>query len=213
MLDIGGTELLVIAIATVLIVGPRELPRVMRTVTGYIRKIREMAGEFQSTMTDMANEADVADLRKELKEMADTDFEGEIDPTGSVSSSFKEIKDEVNGIKVQTSKPPGPTPLKWPPDDDTKSSDKKTGGSVKKDQDVSSIQAGAPQPLPVAPKPEPVAKKAGTKKAAAKKISAKKTAVKKAAAKKTAAKKTAVKKASAKKAAARKAPAAKTGSA
>ena len=46
----------------VIVVGPKEIPRVLRTVTGAMRKIRGMAREFQSSIDDLAREAELDDL-------------------------------------------------------------------------------------------------------------------------------------------------------
>jgi len=96
MLDIGWPELLIVALVTIIVVGPKELPRVLRTVTQMVRKIRSMASEFQSSLDDLAREAELDDLKKDIEKAATTDFAGEleheIDPTGEVSKSMREIE-------------------------------------------------------------------------------------------------------------------------
>ena len=64
MLDIGGWEFLVVAFILVMVVGPKELPKMLRGFTGIMRQIRRAANDFTSSMTDLANEADMADLKK-----------------------------------------------------------------------------------------------------------------------------------------------------
>ena len=68
MPDIGWQELFLIALVTILVVGPKEIPRVLRTVSLWAQKIRGMAREFQSGIDDLAREADLDDFRKELAE-------------------------------------------------------------------------------------------------------------------------------------------------
>lgn len=70
MLDIGAMELFVVAILALVVVGPKELPKLLRTVGGFMRKVREMAAEFRSGVEDLAAEVErevdpFADLRKE----------------------------------------------------------------------------------------------------------------------------------------------------
>ena len=72
MLGVGWPELMVIAVVTVLVVGPKELPRVLRTVMQLSRKAREMATEFQSGMDQLARESDLEDLRKEALKLEKT---------------------------------------------------------------------------------------------------------------------------------------------
>ena len=96
MLDIGWPELLLIGVITVLVVGPKELPRVLRTVTGFVRKAQGLAREFQTGMNDLARQADLDDLRKDMKDVErDTTgqlkidrFDRALDPDNSVAGMF-----------------------------------------------------------------------------------------------------------------------------
>jgi sec-independent protein translocase protein TatB len=96
MLDIGWVELSIIALITILVVGPKEIPRVLRTVTQVMRKVRGMASEFQSGIDDLAREAELDDLKKDIEKTASKDFASElentIDPTGEVTESVREIE-------------------------------------------------------------------------------------------------------------------------
>ncbi len=100
MFDIGWQELFLVAVVTILVVGPKELPRVLRSVTLGVRRIRAMASDFQSSVDDLAREADLDDLRKDLEKSADFDLESEledaIDPTGEVTESLHELGGELN---------------------------------------------------------------------------------------------------------------------
>lgn len=117
MLDIGWYELLVVAVITVLIVGPKELPRVLRTVTQFTRKLRSMASEFQSGIDDLAREAELDDLKKTIEDTASRDLEDEIesalDPTGEFTDSVREIGDSIK----EEPKAAGPDILNAPVDD------------------------------------------------------------------------------------------------
>ena len=99
MFDIGWPELLIVAVITVIVVGPKELPRVLRTVTGLIRKVRGMASDFQSTIDDMVRESELDDLRKQVTDTADFGLDAEIketlDPSGSFDDSFDFDLDEA----------------------------------------------------------------------------------------------------------------------
>ena len=72
MFDIGWSELVVIAIVALIAIGPKELPGVLRTVGNYMGKIRRMAAEFQGQFHEAMREAEMADLKKQVDEMADT---------------------------------------------------------------------------------------------------------------------------------------------
>ena len=66
MLDIGWAELAVVAVIALVVVGPKDLPRVLRTVGGWARKARAMAREFQGTLDDMVRESDLDEVGKEV---------------------------------------------------------------------------------------------------------------------------------------------------
>ena len=90
MLDIGFPEFLLISFVLLIVVGPRDLPKVLRSITSFIRKIKSMASQFHSGIDDLANEAEISDLRKEVnkidKKSLINDHAGEI----------KELEDDVN---------------------------------------------------------------------------------------------------------------------
>jgi sec-independent protein translocase protein TatB len=69
MFDIGMTEMLVVGILALVVVGPKELPKLLRTMGGFYRKIREMTADFREGVQTLAAEAEreldpFEDLRK-----------------------------------------------------------------------------------------------------------------------------------------------------
>lgn len=99
MFDIGWQELFIIAVVALVVVGPKELPRVLRAVTLGIRKIRSMASDFQNSIDELARESELQDIRRDLERAATIDFEKQIedavDPTGEVSRSVRELQGTV----------------------------------------------------------------------------------------------------------------------
>lgn len=106
MLDVGWQELFVIAVITIIVVGPKEIPRVLRTVMLWVRKIKDMAREFQSSIDDIAREAELDDIKKQLAEAQDFDLDREmeetIDPTGEMTNTIREIAEPVDNAKSLT---------------------------------------------------------------------------------------------------------------
>ncbi len=72
MFDIGWSEFLVIGVVALIVIGPKELPAVLRAVGQWTTKIRRMAAEFQSQFQEAMREAEMADLKKEVDNLADT---------------------------------------------------------------------------------------------------------------------------------------------
>ncbi len=102
MFDIGWQELFLVALITIIVVGPKELPRVLRTVTLWIRKIRSMAREFQDGIDDLAREADLDDLRKDIEKGAGVDFGDEIEQTIDPSGEMREAIEEIGDVAEET---------------------------------------------------------------------------------------------------------------
>lgn len=63
---VGYTELFVLALVAVIVIGPKDLPRVLRTFGQFMNKARRMAGEFQSHVDAAMKESGVADLKNDI---------------------------------------------------------------------------------------------------------------------------------------------------
>ena len=68
MFDIGYTELLVIAIVALVVIGPKDLPRVMRTVGAWVGRARGMARHFRSGLDTMMRESELEEMEKRWRE-------------------------------------------------------------------------------------------------------------------------------------------------
>lgn len=71
MFDIGYSELLLIAIVALVVIGPKDLPRVMRTVGQWVGRARGMARHFRSGIDTMMREAELEEMEKKWKEEND----------------------------------------------------------------------------------------------------------------------------------------------
>ena len=97
MFDIGWQELFILAVLAIIVIGPKDLPRTIKTVTGWLRKARSMARELQSGIDDVVREAELDELQREANKIDNYDLESQIkdtiDPTGDVA---KEVRlDEI----------------------------------------------------------------------------------------------------------------------
>jgi sec-independent protein translocase protein TatB len=69
MFDIGWTEMLVIAVVMIVVVGPKDLPRMLRTFGKTTAKLRAMAGDFQKQFNEALKEAELDDVKKSVDEL------------------------------------------------------------------------------------------------------------------------------------------------
>ena len=100
MFDIGWQELFIIAVLGIIVVGPKDLPHALRTVTKWLRKARSMAREFQSGLDDMVSDSELDDVKRQLESAADYDIskeiENTIDPTGALTADIESLGDELS---------------------------------------------------------------------------------------------------------------------
>ncbi len=102
MFDIGWQEIFIVAILAILVVGPKELPRVLRTVMGLVRKARMMAREFQDGLDEVVREADLDDVKKQISGLTDGDIsktiEDTLDPTGEIAKDLDmtEVQEDID---------------------------------------------------------------------------------------------------------------------
>ncbi len=91
MFDIGWSELLIIGIVALIVVGPKDLPGMFRTLGRFTGKMRGMAREFQRAMNQAADESGVKDISKEIKAAASPKKFG----LDAVRSAAKDFQDDL----------------------------------------------------------------------------------------------------------------------
>ena len=145
MFDIGWSEMAVVALLALIVIGPKDLPRVMRTASHWVRKARGLAREFQSGIDDMIREADLEDAKKALDDAKRLDFDkaldDTLDPTGEIKDEARSIEDTARDTPAGPVEKPGTTGDKAPTtsDEAEQESEEVSGATIVK------------QPLRVAP--------------------------------------------------------------
>jgi sec-independent protein translocase protein TatB len=96
MLEIGWGKLVLIGIVALLVIGPKELPAVLRTVGQWMTKLRRMAAEFQSQFQEAMREAELAELKKQVHEMGNkAQTYANFDPIGEVRREFETTQQQI----------------------------------------------------------------------------------------------------------------------
>ena len=92
MLDIGWSEIALIAVVALVVIGPKDLPKVLKTVGIWVRKARMLTRDFQNSVDEMIREADLEDVRRQATELRNINIgrevEKTIDPSGSLRDAF-----------------------------------------------------------------------------------------------------------------------------
>lgn len=127
MLDIGWSEMLVILVVALVVIGPKDLPKVARQVGRWTGKARAMAREFQRSFDDMAREAELeeikaglqklnpASLEHTIRETVDPDrkLEQALDVRPTLDAEARSIRAEL-AAEPQSAAPPEPPPPAGP---------------------------------------------------------------------------------------------------
>ncbi len=100
MFDIGWVEMAVIAVLMIIVIGPKDLPKVLHTLGQWIGQARALARSFQDNLDDMVRESGIDDVRKEIETAVDYDIGGEItktiDSDGKIAGALdmKDLEDD-----------------------------------------------------------------------------------------------------------------------
>ena len=98
MLDVGWTEILVIAIVLIIVVGPKDLPQMLRTFGRMMTKMRGMAGDFRQQFDEALREADLEDVKKTIGDAQ------RLNPLNSIREAVNPLRQMGNDIKADLEK-------------------------------------------------------------------------------------------------------------
>jgi sec-independent protein translocase protein TatB len=92
MFDFAWSEIALIAVVALVVIGPKDLPRAMRVAGMWVRKARAVAREFQSSVEEMVREAELEEVRREVENATRFDVAHEIkrhiDPGGEIEAAL-----------------------------------------------------------------------------------------------------------------------------
>lgn len=114
MFDIGWDEMALVAVVALIVIGPKDLPHVLRQIGRWTRKARELAGEFQRGVDDMVRESELSELKTQVEKATDPnalrrEIEKSVDPTGEIARSLEppmmETKVDAQGVPAPLAQP------------------------------------------------------------------------------------------------------------
>lgn len=106
--DIGGTELLVIAAVALIVVGPKDLPVLLRKLGQFVGKMRGMASEFRASFDEMARQSELDELRREVQAMRAGQFSN---PVQAVAEAVNEAGADQVFAEIDASLSSGATQM------------------------------------------------------------------------------------------------------
>lgn len=118
MFDIAWSELALIGAVALIVIGPKDLPRVMRSLGQWTRRARAMAAEFQRNLDEMMREAELDEIRKEVEKVSPAEFKSSLEKLVDAKSIEEAVKVEAPVMTaaptVAPAPPPEPTPTPAP---------------------------------------------------------------------------------------------------
>ncbi|MEO1563960.1 MAG: Sec-independent protein translocase protein TatB [Pseudomonadota bacterium] len=178
MFDIGWSELLIIGLVALIVVGPKDLPIMFRRIGQWVGRMRNMARDFQRAMDQAADEAGVTELKKGFKEA--TNVQDKV--FGDAAESLKNFQKEVDSTREVTKIDAAAEHARRQKIVEEANKAAETWEHSKKEDAEEVVKAEVDEK----PEPKKAAPKAGTRKPPAKKPAAKKAPAKKQAVKKAA---------------------------
>ena len=109
MFDITSSKLLLLGIVALLVIGPKDFPALLRTIGKYVGIVRGHAKEFRAQFDEAMRESELADLKKDVENIA-RETEASLQATGqTVESSLNEARQSIDtSIDTATKPPPDP---------------------------------------------------------------------------------------------------------
>jgi sec-independent protein translocase protein TatB len=103
--EIGGLEWLVIAVVALVVIGPKDLPVMMRKLGQFTAKLRGMANEFRASFDEMARQSELDELRKEVEAMRRGQFADLSSHDNEFKKTVSEIEQGMSDVGVQLHPP------------------------------------------------------------------------------------------------------------
>ena len=94
MLSFGWSEIILTLIVVVIVVGPKEIPNLLKQIGSFSKSIKKISREFKKSLNDIAEESDLKDIKESISEIKD--IKKNIDPTNEIKKELDSIKETAN---------------------------------------------------------------------------------------------------------------------
>ena len=94
MFSFGWSEIALTAIIVIIVVGPKEIPNLLKQIGTFSRSIKKISREFKKSLNDIAEESDLKDVKDQISEIKN--IKENLDPTQDIKNELSSIKDTAN---------------------------------------------------------------------------------------------------------------------
>ena len=172
MLDIGWSEMAILAMVALFVIGPKDLPKVLRTVGRYAAKVRGIAREFQDSIEEAVRDSELDEVRKQIQKASTFDVKKAvvktIDPRGEIAEALKIDADnkKVAAETVTKSKTTAAEPAAAEPKPETAAAEPAAAepepaaaetAAAEPESETAATETAEPEPEETVVKPEPTA--------------------------------------------------------
>ena len=93
MLSFGWSEIILTLVVVVVIIGPKEIPNLLRQLGKFSKSIKKVSREFKKSLNDLAEEGDLKEVKKSISDIKD--IKKDLDPTKIINSEIESIKESA----------------------------------------------------------------------------------------------------------------------
>ena len=94
MFSFGWSELALTAVIIIIVVGPKEIPNLLRQVGSFTKSIKKITREFKSSLNEIANDSELKNVKESLEDL--NEIKNNIDPTNKIKDQINTINKNVN---------------------------------------------------------------------------------------------------------------------
>ena len=94
MFSFGWSEIALTAIIIIIVVGPKEIPNLLKQIGSFSKSIKKISREFKKSLNDIAEESDLKDVKDQISEIKN--IKENLDPTQDIKNELSSIKDTAN---------------------------------------------------------------------------------------------------------------------
>ena len=94
MLSFGWSEIALTIIIIIIVVGPKEIPNLLKQIGSFSKSIKKISREFKKSLNDIAEESDLKDVKDQISEIKN--IKENLDPTQDIKNELSSIKDTAN---------------------------------------------------------------------------------------------------------------------
>ncbi len=96
MFSFGWSEIALIVIVVIIIVGPKEIPNLLKQIGTFSKSLKKISRDFKNSLNELAEENDLKDVKKSISDLKS--FKNDLDPTVDLKKEINSIKDSVGSL-------------------------------------------------------------------------------------------------------------------